>query len=182
MEENDNNRIKTFDCFGNPESIGLRWKRWLSGFELFADGKGLIVAADSATVKQRRRALLLHLAGPDVQDIFATLPDTGEVTDYKKAVDALNLYFIPKVDTTYARHCFRKLSQAPGETVRQFATRLRRSAKDCNYGEETDNQIRDEILCKCTSSYIKRKLLEEGQGLSLARALEIAENCEKVNS
>ena len=148
MEENDNNRIKTFDCFENPDSIGLRWKRWLSGFELFADGKGLIVAADSATVKQRRRALLLHLAGPDVQHIFATLPDTGEVTDYQKAVDALNLYFIPKVDTTYARHCFWKLSQAPGETVRQFATRLRRSAKDCNYGEETDNQIRDEILCK----------------------------------
>ena len=122
MEENDNNRIKTFDCFGNPESIGLRWKQWLSGFELFAHGKGLIVAADSATVKQRRRALLLHLAGPDVQDIFATLPDTSEVTDYKKAVDALNLYFIPKVDTPHARHCFRKISQAPGETVSQFAT------------------------------------------------------------
>ena len=81
----------------------------------------MIVDADKAIVKQRRRALLLHIAGPDVQDIFATLPDTGEVTDYKKAVDALNLYFIPKVDTTHPRHCFRKLSQAPGETVRQFA-------------------------------------------------------------
>ena len=144
MEENDNNRIKTFDCFGNLESMGLRWKRWLSGFELFADGKGLIVAADSVTVKQRRRALLLHLAGPDVQDIFATLPDTGEATDYKKAVDALNLYFIPAVDITYARHCFRKLSQAPGETVRQFATRLRQSAKDCNYGEESEIYERKE--------------------------------------
>ena len=37
-------------------------------------------------------------------------------------------------------------------------------------------------MCKSTSSYIKRKLLKEGQGLSLARALEIAEKCEKVNS
>ena len=46
MEENDNNRIKTFNYFGNPESIGLRWKWWLFGFELFADGKGLIVAAN----------------------------------------------------------------------------------------------------------------------------------------
>ena len=182
MKESDNNPIKTFDCFGNPESTGLRWKRWLSGFELFADSKGLIVDAGNATVKQRRRALLLHIAGSDVQDIFATLPDTGEVTDYKKAVDALNLYFILKVDTTHQRHCFRKLSQAPGETVRQFAARLRRSAKDCNCREETENQIRDEILCRCPSSYIKRKLIEEGQGLSLARALEIADNCEKVNS
>ena len=34
----------------------------------------------------------------------------------------------------------------------------------------------------CTSTYVKRKLLEEGQGLTLAKALEIAENCEKVNT
>ena len=120
---------------------------------------------------------MLHLAGPDVQDIFLTLPNTGDVKDYRKAVDALNAYFAPKVDTTYARHCFRQLIQALGETIRQFATRLRRASKDCDYGEDTDNQIRDEILCKCTSTYIKRKLLEERQGLTLARALEIAENC-----
>ena len=53
---------------------------------------------------------------------------------------------------------------------------------DCDYGEDTDNQIRDEILCKCTSTYIKRKLLEERQGITLARALEITENCEKVDT
>ena len=58
---------------------------------------------------------MLHLAGPDVQDIFLTLPNTGDVKDYRKAVDALNAYFAPKVDTTYARHCFRQLVQAPGK-------------------------------------------------------------------
>ena len=96
----------------------------------------------------------------------------------KKAVDALNAYFIPKTDTTYARHSFRQLTQTPGETTRQFATRLRRVAKDCGYGEDTENQIRDEILCKCTNTYLKRKLLEEGSGLTLAKTLQIAENCE----
>ena len=126
---------------------------------------------------------MLHLAGSDVQDLFLALPNTGDVNDYRKAVDALNAYFAPKVDFTYARHCFRQqLVLAPGETIRQFATRLRRASKDCDYGEDTDNQIRDEILCKCTSTYIKRKLLEERQGLTLARALEIAENCEKVDA
>ena len=119
---------------------------------------------------------MLPLAGPDVQDLFLTLPNTGDVKDYRKA------YFAPKVDSTYARHCFRQLVQAPGETIRQFATRLRRASKDCDYGEDTGNQIRDEILCKCTSTCIKRKLLEERQGLTLSRALEIAENCEKVDA
>ena len=97
----------------------------------------------------------VHLAGHDVQDIFSTLPDAGDAKDYKKAVEALHAYFVPKVDATYARHSFRQLSQAPGETTRQFATRLRRAAKNCDYGAETDNQIRDEILCKCTNTYMK---------------------------
>ena len=169
MDDNERNHIKTFDCHGDRNTLGLQWKRWLIAFELFADGKGLILNEENTNNRQRRRALLLHLAGTDVQDIFYTLLDTGDAKDYKKAVDALNAYFVPKVDTTYARHCFRQLTQAPGETIRQFATRLRRAAKDCGYGADTDNQIRDEILCKCTSTYIKRKLLEEGQGLNLNR-------------
>ena len=144
MDDNERNHIKTFDCHGDQNTLGLRWKRWLVAFELFADGKGLIVNEDNTNNRQRRRALLLHLAGTDVQDIFYTLRNIGE---YKKAVDALNAYFVPKVDTTYARHCFRQLTQASGETIRQFATRLRRAAKDCEYGADTDNQIRDEILC-----------------------------------
>ena len=182
MDDNERNHIKTFDCHGDQNTLGLRWKRWLTAFELFADGKGLILNEDNANNRQKRRALMLHLEGPDVQDIFLTLPNKGDVKDYRKAVDALNAYFAPKVDTTYARHCFRQLIQAPGETIRQFATRLRGASKDCDDGEDTDNQIRNEILCKCTSTYIKRKLLEECQGRTLARALEIAENCEKVGA
>ena len=77
---------------------------------------------------------MLHLAGPDGQDIFLTLPNTGDLKDYRKAVDALNAYFVPKVDTTYDRHCFRQL-------IQQFATRLGRASKDCDYGEDTDNQV-----------------------------------------
>ena len=84
---------------------------------------------------------MLHLAGPDVEDIFLTLPNTGDVKDYRKAVDALNAYLAPKVDTKYARHSFRQLIQAPGETIQHFATRLRQASKDCDYGEDTDNQI-----------------------------------------
>ena len=152
MDDNERNHIKTFDCHGDQNTLGLRWKRWLTAFELFAVGKGLILNEDNANNRQRRGALMLHLAGPDVQDLFLTLPNTGDVKDYRKAVDALNAYFAPIVDSTYARHCFRQLAQVPGETIRQFATRLRRASKDCDYGEDTDNQISDEILGKCSTT------------------------------
>ncbi|CAL9687297.1 unnamed protein product [Knipowitschia caucasica] len=81
--------IQPFACFTDSATLGPRWTRWLTSFELFADGKGLILADDATdAIKQRRRALLLHLAGQDVQDIFSTLPRTGEVTDYVAAVEA----------------------------------------------------------------------------------------------
>ena len=124
--------------------------------------------------------MLLHLAGPDVQEIFSTLADTGEATDYAAAVTALNGYFLPKVNTAFARQKFHRLQQKEGETVLQFVTQLRKEGKDCNFGADFDNQIRDVVLCKCRSDYVKCKLLEERVELTLARTLEIAEQCESV--
>ena len=182
MAQGVKNTITTFDCLSDPSTLGKRWKRWLTSFELFADGKGLIILEGKDDNKQRRRALLLHLAGPGVQETFTTLTDTGGPKDYSKCVNALDNYFIPKVNSAYARHAFRQLKQETGETVRLYATKLKKAAQDCDYGDDTDNQIRDEIMCKCTSNYIRRKLLEEGQGLTLNRTLEIAEQCEKVET
>lgn len=176
-----NSELQPFACYTDPATLGPRWTRWLTSFELYADGKGLIMNNDTSEKnKQRRRALLLHLAGQDVQDIFSTLPRTGEVTDYAAAVDALNTYFVPQVNAAYARQTFHKVSQKQGETVQQFCTRLRQAAKDCDFQGDKDNQIRDAILSKCCSEYVRRKLLEEGPNLTLARALEVASQCERV--
>ena len=43
------------------------------------------------SLKQRQRTLLLHFAGPDVQEIF---PDTGTDKGFGKTVEALKDYFI----------------------------------------------------------------------------------------
>ena len=68
----EKNVIGKFDCHGDASTLGTRWTRWLKSFELFADAQGLIISTDSDTNKHRRRAQLLHYAGPDVQDIFYT--------------------------------------------------------------------------------------------------------------
>ena len=66
--------LPKFDCYGQASTFGTRWRRWRTSFELFADGKGLIISDETAAkVKQRRRALLLHHAGADVQDLFQTV-------------------------------------------------------------------------------------------------------------
>ncbi|XP_073237501.1 uncharacterized protein [Porites lutea] len=57
-----------------------------------------------------------------------------------------------------------------------------KAAKDGDFDTDADNQIRDAVLNKCTSTYIKRKLLEKGQGLNLTHTLEVTAKCEKIET
>ena len=103
-EKSASNVIPKFDCYSDPATLGPRWKRWLTSFELFVDGKGLIITeTTNANTRQQRRAMLLHLAGPEVQEIFSTLADTGEATDYSAAVTALNGYFLLKANVLHRK-------------------------------------------------------------------------------
>jgi len=58
--------LPPFDCSGDPTSVGPHWKRWKKAFQFYVDGKGV-------QNNDQKRALLLHSAGMDVQDIFETL-------------------------------------------------------------------------------------------------------------
>ena len=82
-----------------------------NSLELYTDGKGLIInEGTTAATKQRRRAMLLHLAGPDEQEIFTTLTETGDATNYASAVEALNAYFVPQVNSAFSRQTFRRIT------------------------------------------------------------------------
>lgn len=85
-------------------NIRPRWTKWLTRFERLLVGMNITDAT-------QKRALLLHYAGPDVDDIFETLSETGEEKDYKKAVDCLNAYFVPKRNTVYEEYQFRQAKQ-----------------------------------------------------------------------
>ena len=54
----------------------------------------------------QERSLLLYYAGPDVSDIFDTLPSQG--TTFDEAVTCLRTYFAPEKTTEFERFKFRK--------------------------------------------------------------------------
>lgn len=70
-------------------AVALRWEKWLRRLE------NLFVALNISD-KRRKRALLLHYAGEEVQDIFDTLENTGNQDDYTTATQKLTEYFNPK--------------------------------------------------------------------------------------
>ena len=66
--------------------------------------------------------------------------------------------------------------------VAQFVTRLRQVVKDCDYGAQADNQIRDQVVQRCTSHELRRKLLEKGDTLTPNVLLKTAASYEAVQA
>ena len=164
--------ISSFEI-GERTTLGTRWTRWLRSFELYADGKAV-------KDPKQKKALLLHCAGVEVQDIFFTLtiPDPGEGEDeYSVAKGKLNTYFTPKVNITYERSQFRSLTQQHEESMDQFITRLRQKAVYCSFTDVNEN-IKDQIIEKCKSTRLRRKLLEKDD-LSLENVSQIARSLEQ---
>nr|XP_054766865.1 uncharacterized protein LOC129274024 [Lytechinus pictus] len=153
---------------------GIAWPKWRQVFEYYLAASG--VSADG-----QKRALLLHCAGPDVQELYETLVDKDE-PKYETTLKALTKYFEPRKNVVFERHAFRQAVQSDDETVDEYmyCTRLRVLAASCAFGEHTDEHIHDQIVDKCTSSSLRRKLLRTDDLklddlLSIARATESAD-------
>ena len=134
------------------------------------------------TIPKRKRALLPHYAGPDVNEIFDTLPNTGEDNDYDTAVAKLQEYFSLQVNTTYEVYNFQLAKQKQGELLDSYHTRLRQLAKTCEFND-IDKEIKRYIILTCTSSPPRRRALRENPTLAallkLGRALELTAKQEK---
>jgi len=124
--------------------------------------KGLLIETDKTVNKIQRRALLLQLVDEVVKEIFETLADTGEGKDCELAMRALNDYFIQKVKSTHQNHMFRSLKQQDGGTLAQFITRLRQVIKNCDYGNQAENQNRDpdQVVQRFNSHELRKKVLK----------------------
>ena len=147
--------IPKFDRNGEVTSLGARWKKWKRGFKLFMTAKGV----ENTTQKH---ALLLHYGGPEVQDIFDTLPNNGAADDFETAMNKLDNYFTPAVNVPYERHLFRQMTQLETETIDQYVMRLTQRANNCEFGENLKEHVRDQVVDKCRSSVLRRKFLEKG--------------------
>ncbi len=159
-----------FDVHGEG-SINSKWSKWLKRFE------NLMVAMD-ITQDKRKRALLLHYAGSEVDDIFDTLDDTGAETDYKKATDALKKYFEPQKNREFEIYRFRQAKQSPGENLDQYHTKLRQLAESCDFADK-EKEIKTQIIQNSSSAKLRRQALSKptwklSDLLQSGRMLELA--------
>jgi hypothetical protein len=87
----------------------------------------------------QKKALLLHVSGNEVQDIYETLPEYS--MSYDDVVETLSNYFKPEKNISYERHLFRKTKQGETETIDNFIVRLSKLAVSCEFAGDQKNYM-----------------------------------------
>lgn len=150
---------------GNNSAV--EWKNWLRTFEIF-----MLASRTKEMTDTDLCAKLLHYAGPKVQQVYASLKEepqsfgplaAGYVTakaEYDRMIDKLNGFFAPKRNATYERHIFRRMKQAKGEKIDIFLMKLREQAELCEFGERSEEFLKDQLTEGCASTELRKKILK----------------------
>lgn len=186
--------VPPFDFTLYQDGGGNEWQAWLRSFEWF-------VLASKIEDDEEKFVKLMHLAGQKVQELYTTLPVpesvhnvargplrksmTPHLSKYEMAVAKLNDHFLPKKNATYERHELRQLKQEDGEKIALFAMRLRKQADRCGFEEKCEEHVKDQLIEKCTSAALRRKLLALGDAnletvLREAKAFEAVQEHSKA--
>ena len=130
-------------------NLAQRWEKYLKRFNN-------LMKAMNITDEGRKRALLLHYTGDEVNDLFETLPDKGDDEEYTEACDALTTYFTPKKNVSFEIFKFRNLKQEAHETVDEFHTRLQIASKYCEFGDDKEKEIKAQIELGTSNKKVRR--------------------------
>lgn len=174
--------IKPFDTKTDQSQLATEWRKWKRSLEYY-------LAASGITGQREKRNQLLHLGGPDLQDIFDNLPgihDIPHVTPdppfYDVAILELDSHFQPCHRRIYERHVFRQISQQPGERFGDFVMKLRVQGSRCDFDMDgnsfLESMIIDQLAEKCLSSALRKKVLEKDR--SLEEVVAIGKTIEDV--
>ena len=148
-------------------NLDKKWSIWKDDLELFLVASGISQDA-------QKKALLLHLRGKDLKEIYRSLQATED--KYEDVITKLDNYFRPKKNVTYERYLFKQTKQKSEESSSSFVTRLRRLAETCEF-TNVDVEIKDQFIVMCRSTALKKKLLRESE-LTLSKLLDIARSDE----
>ena len=160
-----------FDVYSQPNGVSRGWEKYVKTVRIYLAAKGINAGG-------RQRAILLHCAGSDIQDIAETnLTDTG--ADLNTLVSNF-CDFSSRNNVVFERYEFRQCIQGEDEDIDSWHTRLRMKASTCEFGDQLDSLIRDQIVACCRSSKLRLKLLQVAN-ISLQDTLKTARSLETAN-
>ena len=159
--------------FKNPEE----WPQWIRRFERFREASGV-----SSKSEQSQVNILIYSMGPKADDIFQSFTlSEADAKKYQTVKSKFDEYFTVRRNTIHERAKFNRRRQGETESVDEFITDLYALAKYCNYGQLSDELIRDRIVVGIRDAQLSEKMQMEPE-LTLERAVTLARQSECVKT
>ena len=146
---------------------------------LYSERVDFYFIANGITGADKKRATFLSLIGADTYKTLRCLlvPEAPTDKSYEE-LKKLEDHFAPKRSQIYYRSEFYRSIRKPNISVAEYMSRLRSLAKDCGFGAQLDVMLRDRLICGINDAAIQKRLLSEGDDLTLKDALQHATSLE----
>ena len=160
-------RINPFD----PDQE--EWPQYVERLDQFIEANDL-TDDEKAT---KRLATFLTVIGPGPYKLLCSLLSQVKATDktYDELIKKLMEHYSPTPFEVMQRFRFHCHSRKTGESVADYLAALRCLAEHCNYGDTLEKMLQDRLVWGINDVGIQRKLLQENDPLTLARALTVAQ-------
>ena len=164
----DGVRIDQFDI-NDTEDIGNRWNKWIKRLER------LFTMKNDTESNVKINKLFLY-GGSDLEEVYEKIKANND--DYTAIAAKLKAHFNPQTNVQLHIFNFREIEQYEDEPFDDFVARLSGKANFCNF-ENTETEILNQIIQKCSSDDLKKKALETGN-LTLKNLIELGRLQESV--
>lgn len=158
--------------FRNPDD----WSRWKRRFLQFRVASGLTGADNVQQV-----STLMYCLGEEAD---AVLTSTNATEDDRKDFDSVLVKFDDSFkvrrNIIFERARFNRRSQKEGETTEKYIMELYRLSENCEYGDMTDDMIRDHLVVGIRDTSLSQQLQIDSE-LTLEKAKQRIRQQEAVS-
>lgn len=109
----------------------MDWLNWKRSFEIYA-------RAQNVDCQQRKKDLLLHMGGSNLQNTYFLLPGAVEGTEpefeqpYLKCIQLLDDFYAPRLNRQHEAYLLQQIQQRPDEKFDSFVQRIRAQLENVN--------------------------------------------------
>ena len=150
------------------------WPQYLERLEFF-------FVTNEITDPVKKRAAFMAIVGPETVNTLrsAIAPSKPAEKTYDELTKVLSDYFSPKQSQIVCRTKFYRCTHKQGQSIASYLAELRALADGCSFGAMLDTiMLRNRLVCGINDSNFQKRLLSEGDKLTLVDALAIAQALE----
>lgn len=157
--------------YGDQSTRGARWTIWLERFRLQCK-------QNKAEEEDDKKSLFLLLLGQEAFALYTAKKKPDGTDKIEEIIAFMTKEFVTQKSEYTEVLTFRQANRRDGESVNEYASRLRCLALDCGYGASVEKEIERQFVMGCRMPEVQAKCARTN-GLDLNKVLEYAVGYER---